>query len=314
MGKVWSAVLLTLMMSLVLATSAVARPVYLNDGSIVEAQKVWRAKGKVYILVNRDVLLTFAPEEVNVKKTFGKKRVKLKRKVQAEAVKPAAAPGNGDSQAKDKPAPTAASDKPAAPSAHAKPGAATPAAKPGAPAAAGTIAAAAKPGATTGAGATTPTAKPAGPEPAANPGASAAKPAPAKPAEQPKPPVPSMPPPVAQVGAGNLIAAGLPMLIVGLILFLVVIVSFWKVFVKAGQAGWKSLIPIYNLIVLIQIAGKPLWWLLLFLVPIVNIVFLVLLHIELAKRFGKGAVFGLGLCFLGFVFFPILAFDNSTYS
>jgi len=100
---------------------------------------------------------------------------------------------------------------------------------------------------------------------------------------------------------------------VGLFLILILIVAFWKVFEKAGEAGWKSLIPIYNLFVLLQMAGCPGWWLLMFFLPVINIYFLVVMHIRLAEKFGKSALFGFALFFLGFIFFPILAFGPATY-
>lgn len=92
------------------------------------------------------------------------------------------------------------------------------------------------------------------------------------------------------------------------------IAIFWKVYAKAGEAGWKCLIPIYNMVVLLRMAGKPLWWVLLFFVPILNLIFMTLAHIALAKRFGKEAWFGFGLTFVPFIFFGIIAFDSSTYT
>jgi hypothetical protein len=93
-----------------------------------------------------------------------------------------------------------------------------------------------------------------------------------------------------------------------------VIVSVWKVFTKAGQPGWASIIPIYNLYILMKIAGRPGWWLLLLLIPLVNLVIVVILSIDVAKAFGKGAGFGIGLLLLGFIFYPILAFGDATYA
>jgi hypothetical protein len=107
--------------------------------------------------------------------------------------------------------------------------------------------------------------------------------------------------------------AALPVLGAVLAFALLLAASFWKVFVKAGEAGWKSLVPIYNIIVLLRIAGCPLWWFLLFLVPVVNIGAWVLMHIRLGEQFGRGPLYGLALCFFGFVFFPLLAFGKATY-
>lgn len=89
--------------------------------------------------------------------------------------------------------------------------------------------------------------------------------------------------------------------------------SFWRIFTKAGQPGWAGLIPIYNYIVLMKIVGRPWWWILLFLVPIVNIVVLFIVYIDLAKSFGRSTGFGVGLALLGIIFLPILAWGPATY-
>jgi len=93
-----------------------------------------------------------------------------------------------------------------------------------------------------------------------------------------------------------------------------VLIAMWKVYVKAGEPGWAAIIPIYNIIVLLRIAGKPWWWILLLLIPLVNIVIGILVHIDVAKNFGHGVGFGLGLMFLGFIFYPILAFGDARYN
>ncbi len=82
----------------------------------------------------------------------------------------------------------------------------------------------------------------------------------------------------------------------------------WKVFVKAGQPGWAS-IPIYNLYVWCKIVGRPGWWIILMLIPFVNIIVGIVLCIDMAKSFGKGAGFGIGLAFLGIIFLPILGWQ-----
>ena len=92
-----------------------------------------------------------------------------------------------------------------------------------------------------------------------------------------------------------------------------IIASLWMVFTKAGQPGWAAIIPIYNLYILTKIAGRPGWWVLLVFIPLVNIVIAVILSIDVAKSFGRGVGFGIGLCFLGLVFYPILAFGRDTY-
>jgi hypothetical protein len=87
----------------------------------------------------------------------------------------------------------------------------------------------------------------------------------------------------------------------------------WVVFTKAGEDGWKSLIPIYNLYVLLKIVGRPGWWLILYLIPIVNVVIWIIVSIDLAKSFGKGTGFAIGLILLTPIFYLILAFGDATY-
>jgi len=87
----------------------------------------------------------------------------------------------------------------------------------------------------------------------------------------------------------------------------------WKVFTKAGQPGWASIIPIYNLYVWCKIVGRPWWWILLMLIPFVNFIILIILCIDMAKSFGKGAGFGIGLAFLGIIFWPILGFGSAQH-
>ena len=101
--------------------------------------------------------------------------------------------------------------------------------------------------------------------------------------------------------------------IVGLLVALLLIIAMWKVFTKARQPGWASIIPIYNLYVWCKIVGRPWWWILLMLIPFVNFIILIILSIDLAKSFGKGAGFGIGLALLGIIFWPILGFGSAQY-
>ena len=94
---------------------------------------------------------------------------------------------------------------------------------------------------------------------------------------------------------------------------LVMIISLWKIFAKAGKPGWAVLVPIYNIIVLLEVVKKPVIWILLLLIPIVNFVVLIIIYVELAKVFGKGAGYAIGLIFLGVVFLPMLAFGDAKY-
>jgi len=100
---------------------------------------------------------------------------------------------------------------------------------------------------------------------------------------------------------------------VWLALLIFYIVVMWKVFTKAGLPGWGAIVPIYNIYLTLKLAKRPGWWLLLFLVPVVNIVIAIILHFDIAKNFGKGTGFGFGLLFLGFIFYPILAFGSAKY-
>ena len=101
------------------------------------------------------------------------------------------------------------------------------------------------------------------------------------------------------------------------------IIAMWKIFTKAGKPGWASIIPVYNMVVLYQIVGlNPLLLLILigsiipfvnFLVAIAFFVLNIISSIRLAKVFGKGTGFAVGLIFLPFIFQLILAFDKSEY-
>jgi ABC-type sulfate transport system permease subunit len=106
---------------------------------------------------------------------------------------------------------------------------------------------------------------------------------------------------------------GMGMMIVFAIIALFLIAAMWKVFEKAGEPGWAAIIPIYNIIILLKIAGKPAWWVILFIVPVVNFIIAILVALAIAKNFGKGTGFGLGLAFLGFIFYPVLAWGDARY-
>src|SRR5213593_754366 len=94
---------------------------------------------------------------------------------------------------------------------------------------------------------------------------------------------------------------------------ILMIAAWWKIFTKAGQPGWACIIPIYNLYVWCKIVGRPWWWILLMLIPFVNFIVAIILCIDMAKSFGKGAGFGIGLALLGIIFWPILGFSSAQY-
>ena len=113
----------------------------------------------------------------------------------------------------------------------------------------------------------------------------------------------------AAVGAG----IGMGAMLFSCIVLLVIVAAMWKVFTKAGKPGWASIVPIYNIWVLLEIVGRPSWWLVLMLIPFVNFIVLIILSIDVAKSFGKGTGFGLGLAFLSLIFYPILGFGDAKY-
>ncbi len=97
------------------------------------------------------------------------------------------------------------------------------------------------------------------------------------------------------------------------VIFLVVVISLWKIFEKAGKPGWAAIIPIYNIIVLLEIVGKPIWWIILLIIPVINIfVFFYVAHL-LSKAYGKDVVMTILLFFLPFIGYPMLAFSDARY-
>ena len=101
--------------------------------------------------------------------------------------------------------------------------------------------------------------------------------------------------------------------IIILAICIVMIVANWKIFTKAGERGWASIVPFYNMYVLFKIAFGNGWFFLLCLVPVVNAVIGIMLYFKLSKAFGHGVGFGFGLLFLTPIFFLILAFGSSEY-
>jgi hypothetical protein len=91
------------------------------------------------------------------------------------------------------------------------------------------------------------------------------------------------------------------------------IAGLWKIFTKAGEPGWAAIVPIYNTIVMLKIVGRPLWWIVLLLIPFINLIVWIIVSIDLAKSFGKGAGYGIGVAILPFVFYPALGFGSATY-
>ncbi|MGO8826778.1 MAG: DUF5684 domain-containing protein [Acidimicrobiales bacterium] len=92
------------------------------------------------------------------------------------------------------------------------------------------------------------------------------------------------------------------------------IAALWQVFVKAGHPGWAAIIPFYNYYVLLKIVGRPGWWLILYFIPLVNIIVWIIVAIDLSKSFAKSTGFAVGLILLAFIFIPILGFGPASYA
>lgn len=111
-------------------------------------------------------------------------------------------------------------------------------------------------------------------------------------------------------------------LLLGFLIFWVVsIIALWKVFEKAGEKGWKAIIPLYNYWVLCQIAGRPGWWSLsvfLSIIPLVGwiapLVVYIIVALDLGKAFAKSTLFSVvGLIIFSFVGLLILGFGDAKY-
>ena len=317
---------LTLILCVWLMTAGVCfgKQVHLKDGGIIECESVWRRGGIVTVKINRDTVIDLERSEVDLKRTFPdlrKKSRQLSRKKPAHSVVSSIA---GARAAEAATTPVTA------------PGQAT-AANPVGPATPATAPAGNKPA--------TPAAKQA---PPAATSASAAKP-PQPAAAQPASSGPSLPPDKAELERRSREAAVLMVealrkndpellkkavlaqqsaipqkeplapgmflkyLLLLLACFLLIVVSLWVIFKKAGQSGFASIIPFYNGYILMVVSGKPGWWLFLMFIPIVGFVCYLMALLALAQKFGKGALFGVGLLLLPMFFFPMLAFGGAQY-
>lgn len=308
-----------------LSGASFAKQVFFRDGSVLECESVWRRDGLIFVKVNRDVVLEFAPAELDLRRSMRQTRQKggqAKRKrshagaagavAAASAVTPtpASAPAQEVKQvaAKTPAAAARTADQP------------VPAAPPAAAAAAAVPAAQ--------------------PEPA--PDAASSQPSPLTKEEyerRTKENTAAMAEAIRK-GDSELVkkaldeqkelvrrqreAANAPgpdglrpeppwfkyflmMIMSGLF----IIIGMWGIFRKAGHSGVKSIVPVYNYYVLMQIAGKPGWWCLLALVPVVGLATHLLAMLALAERFRRSAAFGIGLVLLPMIFFPLLAFGGA---
>lgn len=134
--------------------------------------------------------------------------------------------------------------------------------------------------------------------------------------------------PILAQASGNeqaAFAAGLAaffgaILLVSVVIGIVTLIGMWKAFDKAGQPGWAVLVPIYNIIVLLRVAGLPWYWVFapfVVIIPILGwiayIVWIVWVHHRISTRFGQGVGFTIGLTLLGPIFWLILGFGSSKY-
>jgi hypothetical protein len=98
-----------------------------------------------------------------------------------------------------------------------------------------------------------------------------------------------------------------------LVFIVIEIAAVWRVFVKAGDRGWKAIIPIWNTLIVLKISGRPWWWIFLYIIPIVWWIVYIIVYYDLAKSFGKSVGFAIGVIVLPFIFVPILGFGSSEY-
>lgn len=134
--------------------------------------------------------------------------------------------------------------------------------------------------------------------------------------------------PILAQASGNeqaAFAAGLAaffgaILLVSVVIGIVTLIGMWKAFDKVGQPGWAVLVPIYNIIVLLRVAGLPWYWVFapfVVIIPILGwiayIVWIVWVHHRISTRFGQGVGFTIGLTLLGPIFWLILGFGSSKY-
>ncbi len=107
---------------------------------------------------------------------------------------------------------------------------------------------------------------------------------------------------------------GLSLFFITLVLSIVTIIGMWKMFEKAGKPGWASIVPVYNIVVMLEIIKKPTWMVLLFFIPFVNFIVGLIIVFDIAREFGKGILFAIGMILFPFIFYPILGFGKSTYA
>jgi len=309
---------------LMLAGVCFAKQVYQKDGGIIECESFRRQGNVVVVKINRDILIELPAGEIDLKRTFTKARKQpahLRREKPARGVVPslAAAPADAAATIPGSKAPAASAPAPTEKS--------TP---PPAPTAAPIAKVAPSPD---------PTAVPAAKDALQAPAPAAATDSAApldkaeferrtkENAEMMATALQKQDPemlkkaveaqkalrPQNQEQKAEAVAKGGKYLLLLLAFSVIVLASLWVVFKKAGRSGVASIIPFYNMYVLLEISGKPGWWLVLLIIPGAGFVFQLLAMLSLAERFGRGALYGLGLFFLPMFFFPLLGFGSAQY-
>jgi ABC-type sulfate transport system permease subunit len=118
----------------------------------------------------------------------------------------------------------------------------------------------------------------------------------------------------SDAGSSAVIAAlVLACLIPCLIVYVITVIGMWKIFEKAGKPGWAAIIPVYNHIVMLEIVGKPIWWIFLILFPCTSLIFGIWTLNLISKSFGQSEGFTIGLVLLPFIFYPVLGFGSYQY-
>lgn len=112
------------------------------------------------------------------------------------------------------------------------------------------------------------------------------------------------------LGTGVLFTVGIALIAIGVLQ----IVSMWRLYWKAGEAGWGAIVPFYNTYLLYKIVWGSGWWFLTLLMPFGGIVMLFATYIKIARCYGKGTGFGIGILLLPVIFLAILAFGESKYT
>lgn len=98
----------------------------------------------------------------------------------------------------------------------------------------------------------------------------------------------------------------------GLAIYLLYGFCLGKILEKAGKPLWTGFVPLYNWLMIIEVVGRPSWWIIGCLIPGVNVVFNILLYIDLAKSYGKDTGYGILLILFNFVMIPMMAFSDDV--